>query len=88
MSSAAATAAKNQAADASQTDAPQALTLFDAEAQTAADLLPRSRVLAINGQTVSSPEEARARLRRLREPVVLYVEDERGRFFRVLERVP
>jgi S1-C subfamily serine protease len=69
-------------------EAPQALTLFDAEAQAAADLLPRSRVLAINGQAVSSPEEARVRLRRLREPVVLYVEDERGRFFRVLERVP
>jgi hypothetical protein len=51
-------------------------------------LLPRSRVLAINGQLVSSPDDARARLRRVRPPIILYVEDERGRFFRVLERVP
>jgi S1-C subfamily serine protease len=69
-------------------DAPQALTLFDAAAQAEVDLQPRSRVLAVNGQSVSSPEEARARLRRLRPPIVLYIEDERGRFFRVLERAP
>jgi S1-C subfamily serine protease len=69
-------------------EAPQALTLFDAEMQAEADLLPRSRVLAINGQPVGSPDEARTRLRRIRPPIVLYVEDERGRFFRVLERVP
>jgi serine protease DegQ len=68
--------------------APQALTLFDAAGQAEADLQPRSRVLAVNGQSVSSPEDARARLRRLRPPILLYVEDERGRFFRVLERVP
>jgi serine protease DegQ len=69
-------------------EAPQALTLFDAETQAEADLLPRSRILAINGQSVGSTDEARARLRRLRPPLVLYVEDERGRFFRVLERAP
>ena len=69
-------------------DAPQVLTLFDAETQAGTDLLPRSRVLAINGQSVSSADDARARLRRVRPPIILYVEDERGRFFRVLERVP
>ncbi|HUE87793.1 MAG TPA: PDZ domain-containing protein [Vicinamibacterales bacterium] len=69
-------------------DAPQALTLFDAEQQAAADLRPRSRVLAINGQPVRTVDEARGRLRRARPPVLLYIEDERGRFFRVLEPVP
>jgi S1-C subfamily serine protease len=66
-------------------EAPQALTLFDAGEQVRADLLPRSRILWINGQPVRSPGEARALLRRVRPPVVLYVEDDRGRFFRVLE---
>jgi S1-C subfamily serine protease len=69
-------------------EAPQALTLLDADEQAAADVLPRSRILAINGQPVRSPDEARAQFRRVRPPVVLYVEDERGRFFRALERVP
>jgi S1-C subfamily serine protease len=69
-------------------DAPQALSLFDAERQAAADLLPRSRVLAINGQSVGTADEARARLRRALSPILLYIEDERGRSFRVLEPVP
>jgi serine protease DegQ len=70
------------------TAAPQALTLLDATQQAAADLLPRSRILAINGQLVTSSDEARTQLRRVRPPVVLYIEDERGRFFRVLESAP
>jgi S1-C subfamily serine protease len=75
-----------QIARAASANAPQALTLFSADEQAAAGLLPRSRILMINGQVVASAEAARTQLRRARAPVVLYVEDERGRFFRVLER--
>ncbi len=65
---------------------PQALTLLSADEQAAADLLPRSRILLINGLAVASADDARTQLQRARSPIVLYVEDERGRFFRVLER--
>ncbi len=75
-----------QIARSASASAPQALTLFSADEQAAADLLPRSRILMINGQAVTSADAARTQLRRARAPVVLYVEDERGRFFRVLER--
>jgi hypothetical protein len=51
-----------------------------------ADLLPQTRVLTVNGTRVRSVEEARRLLLRGGPRAVLYIEDERGRAFRVVER--
>jgi hypothetical protein len=67
-------------------EAPEARALFDEATRTAADVLPQSRIIAIDGERVRTSDEARAELRRARSPIVLYVDDDRGRFFRVLER--
>jgi S1-C subfamily serine protease len=64
----------------------EARLLFDADARRASDLLDDSRILAVNGSRITSTDEARALLRRARGPLVLYIEDGRGRFFRVVER--
>jgi S1-C subfamily serine protease len=67
---------------------PVARMLFDARTREAAGLRPDSRILAINDTTVDSADAARAVLRRTRAPLMLYVEDARGRFFRVVESIP
>jgi S1-C subfamily serine protease len=67
-------------------EAPDARTLFDSEALEAMDLRAHSRILTINGVRVRTGADARAQWRRARAPIVLYLEDERGRFFRVVER--
>lgn len=68
------------------TDAPDARTLLDEATREAAGLLPQSRILSVAGRRVTTAAEGRTQLRRTRGPVLLYVEDERGRFFRLLER--
>ena len=67
-------------------DAPEARLLFDDATREQSGLPPDSRVLAINGARVQDVEEARAALRRSTQRFVLYVEEPRGRLFRVVER--
>jgi S1-C subfamily serine protease len=67
-------------------DAPEARLLFDVASLEQSGLRPDSRVLTINGARVEDVDEARAALRRAARPVVLYVEEARGRLFRVVER--
>lgn len=66
--------------------APEARRLFDAATRDAAGVLPHTRILSIGGQGVASVDQARAALKRAKGPIVIYAEDERGRFFRVVER--
>jgi S1-C subfamily serine protease len=65
---------------------PAARLVLDAATREAIALLPHSRILSINGARVGSVDDARAVIRRTRTPLVLYIEDERGRFFRAVER--
>jgi hypothetical protein len=66
--------------------APDAHSVLDPASRARADLRPHSRVLAINNTRVATTAEARTVLSRARQPLlVLYVEDERGRFFVALE---
>jgi membrane-associated protease RseP (regulator of RpoE activity) len=67
-------------------EAPVARALFSAEFLAAHDLLPDSRIITINGTRVRTTDDGRAQLRRARAPIVVYVEDARGRFFRALAR--
>ena len=70
------------------TDAPEARALLDEDELAPNGLQGRSRILAIDGVPVVDTATARAQLRRARPPVLLYIENERGRMFRVLERAP
>ena len=67
-------------------DAPEARTVLDEDRRHAADVLAQSHIISVNGVRVVTSDQARTELQRARAPIVLYVEDERGRFFRVLER--
>jgi S1-C subfamily serine protease len=68
-------------------EAPAAFTVFDEATRAIADVLPQSRIISINGERVRTSEEAREAFGRARRsPIVLYLEDERGRFFRAVER--
>lgn len=67
-------------------EAPDARTLFDPDVREATGLAPNSRILAIAGRPVRTAAAARAELGRARTPVLLYVEADGMRFFRVLER--
>lgn len=66
-------------------DAVEARRLFADAALAASDLRRNSRVLSIAGRRVASIAEARAALPRAGGAVLLYVEDDRGRFFRAVE---
>jgi S1-C subfamily serine protease len=74
-----------QAHRSSPSDAPEARALLDASTRGAVQLQPHSRILAINGTPIESISQARTLLRRARGPIALHVEDERGRYFRVME---
>ena len=66
--------------------APDARVLLDTAALERLALEPDSRILSINGTRIESMEAVRTLLRRTRTPVLLlYVEDERGRYFRAME---
>jgi serine protease DegS len=66
--------------------APEARAVFDAELREQLGVLPETRILTVDGNRVDSADDVRSALRRERGPVLFYVEDERGRFFRALER--
>ena len=65
---------------------PEARAILDAATRAAATLPADAKILMINGTRVETAEEARAALRRTRSPLLLYVEDDRGRYFRAVER--
>jgi hypothetical protein len=68
-------------------DAPTLQQVLPASALAGIDVRPDARLLAIGGRRVASADDARAELARARGAVLLYLEDARGRFFRVREPV-
>ena len=67
-------------------DALEARAVFDASVRQQLGLLADSRILAVNGTPVETVDDVHQVMRRARGPLAVYVEDQRGRLFCVVER--